>query len=76
VLNPESKIVAFAAYDRVNLEQDFARGKGEYLASLGAMLGVPEDSRPAFEAAAQQRFETTLPRDGRIHVQRLRALAE
>ena len=76
VLKPDYKVVAFAAYDRFNLEQDLARGQGEYLASLGSMLGVQEDARPAFEAVAQQRFETMAPRDRMIRVQQLRALVE
>ncbi|HEY6084101.1 MAG TPA: DUF3015 family protein, partial [Nitrospira sp.] len=71
VLKPDYKVVAFAAYDRLNLEQDLARGQGEYLASLGSMLGVQENSRPAFEAAAQQRFEAMAPRDRMIEVQQL-----
>lgn len=76
VLKPDYKVVAFAAYDRLNLEQDLARGQGEYLASLGSMLGVQEDLRPAFQAAAQQRFDTTMPPDGTIYLQQLRALVE
>jgi hypothetical protein len=76
VLKPDYKVVAFAAYDRLNLEQDLARGQGEYLASLGSMLGVQEDFRPAFEAAAQQHFEAMVPRDRMLQVQQLRALVE
>lgn len=76
LLKPDYKVIAFAAYDRSNLEQDLARGEGEYLASLGTMLGVQENSRPTFEAAAQQRFEVMAPRDRMIQVKQLRVLAE
>lgn len=76
VLKSDYKVVAFAAYDRLNLEQDLARGQGEYLASLGSMLGMEEDVRAAFEAAAQERFETMVPPGRMIQVQQLRALVE
>jgi hypothetical protein len=76
LLKPDYKVIAFAAYDRSNLEQDLARGEGEYLASLGTMLGVQENSRPTFEAAAQQRFEAMAPRDRMIQVKQLRVLVE
>lgn len=76
LLKADYKVVAFAAYDRSNLEQDLARGEGEYLASLGSMLGVQEDVRPTFEAAAQQRYETMAPRDRMIQVKQLRALVK
>jgi hypothetical protein len=76
LLKADYKVVAFAAYDRSNLEQDLARGEGEYLASLGSMLGVQEDVRSTFEAAAQQRFEAMVPRDRMIQVKQLRALVK
>jgi hypothetical protein len=76
MLKADYKLVAFAAYDPLNLEQDLARGQGEYLASLGFMLGVQEDLRPAFEAAAQQRFEEIMPGDRIISLRQLRALVD
>ena len=76
LLKSEYKAVAFAAYNRRSLEQDLARGHGEYLASLGSLLGVQENFRPAFEAAAQQHFDTMVPRDRMIQLQQLHALVE
>lgn len=76
LVKPDYKLVAFAAYGWLDLEQDFARGEGEHLASLASVLGVEGDSRLTFEAAAQQRFEAVVPPDRTIHVQQLRALVK
>jgi hypothetical protein len=35
-----------------------ARGGGEHLASLAELMGVPEESRPAFFALAQAQYAT------------------
>jgi hypothetical protein len=76
LLNPEHKAIAFATYNPTNLEQDIARGQGEYLASLGSLLGVREGVRPAFEAAAQSQFQSLMPADHARRVEYLRALVE
>ena len=76
MIKADYKLLAFAFYDRLNLEQDLARGQGEYLASLECMFGVQEDFRPAFEATAQQRFEEIVSRDRIIPLRQLRAFAE
>jgi hypothetical protein len=68
--------IAFAAYNRRNLEQDLARGHSEYLASLGDLFGISEPNRPAFAAAAQQRFEAVAPVNPMMQVQQLRSLVE
>lgn len=51
------KAEAFAAINRENLEQDLARGRGEYLASAGTLLNVPVERQPAFQAQARTQFE-------------------
>src|SRR5262245_49366829 len=76
LLKSDYKAVAFAVYNRRSLEQDLARGQGEYLESLRTLLGVQENFRPMFEAAAQQHFDVMVPCDRMIQVQQLRALAE
>lgn len=38
----------FAAYELENLRSDMAKGRGEYLASLADLAGVPEERRPLF----------------------------
>ena len=41
-----------------NLQQDIAKGNGEYLASLGVLLDVPQDRREEWKQHAQSRFTT------------------
>lgn len=76
LLNPEHKAIAFATYNQSNLEQDIARGQGEYLASLGSLLGVGERARPAFDADAQSQFQSLMPANHARRVEHLRALVE
>ena len=47
---------AFAALNYDNLTQDMASGEGEYLSSLGTLLGVPDDQRTAFFQLAQSQY--------------------
>jgi hypothetical protein len=51
LLKPEHKVSAFTAYNAPNLEMDLARGQGEYLASLDALMEKPESA--AFHLFAQ-----------------------
>lgn len=51
LLKPEHKVAAFTAYNAHNLEADLARGQGEYLASLGALIG--QQDSPPFQRFAQ-----------------------
>jgi hypothetical protein len=75
LLVPEHKAIAFAKYNEANLEQDLARGQGEYVSSLATLLGVPRDQQPSFHAKAQGEFDVlTLP-DHETQLHRLRMLA-
>jgi len=76
LLNPEHKAIAFATYNDANLEQDIARGHGEYLTSLATLLGVNESASPSFRAGAQSQFQSLMTADHPARVQQLRALAE
>lgn len=49
---------AFAALNYDNLTHDMAFGGGEYLASLGTLLGVPGNQRAAFFQLAQSHYTT------------------
>ena len=55
ILKEEYKAVAFARVNRENLLQDMARGDGEYLSSMGQLLGVSASREKEFFAVAQQR---------------------
>ena len=46
----------FAAINFDNLSQEMAQGKGEHLASLATLMGVPEAQQPAFFALTQERY--------------------
>lgn len=54
LLKPEHKLAAFAAYNARNLEEDLARGQGEYLASLDLLMGGPKYQ--TFQLLAQDSF--------------------
>ena len=75
LLNPEHKAIAFATYNEANLEQDLARGQGEYLTSLGTLLGVEHAAQPDFQAAAQERFTRSGPADQQTRLDKLRSIA-
>jgi hypothetical protein len=75
ILHPEHKLIAFTALNQMNVEQDLARGQGEYVTSLGTLLGVPDDQQAAFRAKAQGAFETLLTSDHDARLQQFRTLA-
>lgn len=54
LLKPEHKVSAFTAYNAQNLEEDLARGQGEYLASLGTLMALAEAS--SFQPFAQDAY--------------------
>jgi Protein of unknown function (DUF3015) len=75
LLKPEHKAIAFATYNEANLEQDLARGQGEYLSSMGTLLGVASDAQPAFQTAAQEHFVQLRTADQRTRLEQLRVLS-
>ena len=75
LLHPEHKLSAFMALNQTNVEQDLARGQGEYLTSLAALLEVPSDQQPTFQIKAQGEFETLMTSDHEARLQQLRTLA-
>jgi hypothetical protein len=75
LLLPEHKAIAFATYNEANLEQDVARGQGEYLTSMGSLLGVASDAQPKFQTAAQERFTQWGPADRPARLAQLRAIS-
>jgi hypothetical protein len=75
LIRPEHKAIAFATYNEANLEQDIARGQGEYLSSLGTLLGVASDAQPVFQTAAQEHFIQIRTADQQTRLEQLRALS-
>jgi Protein of unknown function (DUF3015) len=76
LLKSGHKTLAFAAYNQANLEQDIAKGRGEYLDSLSALLGVNDSSRPGFAFAAQRQFQSLILVDDVTRLQYFRAHVE
>ncbi len=75
LLHPEHKLTAFLALNQANVEQDLARGRGEYVTSLGTLLGLPDDQQAAFHTKAQANFEALTTSDRDTQVQQVRTLA-
>jgi Protein of unknown function (DUF3015) len=75
LLHPEHKLTAFMALNQTNVEQDLARGQGEYVTSLGALLGLSDDQQAVFHTKAQGAFETLMTSDHEARLQQLRMLA-
>jgi hypothetical protein len=50
------KSTVFAELNSDALAQEMAQGRGEHLASLATLLGLPQDQYPAFFAMAQERY--------------------
>lgn len=55
----------FTAVVFENLEQDIARGKGEYLTSLGMLLNVPAAEQDEFRVRAQSHYPVLFASDRR-----------
>ncbi|TKB89004.1 MAG: DUF3015 domain-containing protein [Nitrospira sp.] len=62
-IKPDFKTIAFVSFNHENLRQDLAAGRGEYLASMSKLLGVPEDRQPAFFSAAQASYAEAIGKD-------------
>jgi hypothetical protein len=54
----EQKAVMFAELNSDSLSQEMAQGRGEHLASLATLLGVPDHQHAAFFSMAQGRYST------------------
>jgi len=57
-----------------SLAEDMAQGRGEHLASLAALLGVPEEDQPEFFALVQEKYTLLVGSDDTTAVTMLQAL--
>jgi hypothetical protein len=62
-IKPDFKATAFVTFNQANLIQDLAAGRGEYLASMSRLLGVPDDRQSAFFSAVQAGYAETVGKD-------------
>ena len=65
VVQEGQKARLFTAVVFENLEQDIARGNGEYLTSLGVLLKIPEREQDEFRARSQSKYALLFASDRR-----------
>jgi hypothetical protein len=56
LVRDDYRIIAFATINFENLKDEMAQGRGEYLTSLGSLLGVAKDRQAEFSAWTQDRY--------------------
>lgn len=59
----DPKVYAFTAVNFERVREDMARGGGEYLTSLAALMGIPEAEQPEFFALTKESFPTLFGSD-------------
>ncbi len=75
LVKDQYKVTAFTTLNFQNLKEDMARGQGEYLTSLGTLLGVPADYQAEFFALAQARYPVLVSSDRTTPGEMLAALS-
>lgn len=65
VIQDSQKARLFAAVAFENLEQDIARGNGEYLTSLAALMKVPPGEQDKFMTQSQRNYSLLFAPDKR-----------
>jgi len=65
LIQESQKARLFAAVAFENLEQDMARGNGEYLSSLVTLMNIPSEDQDAFRVRAQTAYPLLLASDER-----------
>jgi hypothetical protein len=60
----EHKVTVFAAANFENLSQEMAQGRGEHLASLATLMGVPANHQDEFFAMTQDHYIALLREEG------------
>ncbi|MDO9116356.1 MAG: DUF3015 family protein [Nitrospira sp.] len=75
LVTDSQKAQLFAAVAFENIEQNIARGDGEYLTSLVALMKIPAGEQAAFRARAQSQYPTLFASDGRTAERLLSALS-
>src|SRR5947209_20546278 len=70
----EYNVTMFAEINLENLSQEMAQGRGEHLASLATLMGVPADQQPAFFALTQEQYTTLIQSGETAPVAMIKAL--
>lgn len=64
LVQEDQKVNLYTAATFENLQQDMARGGGEYLTSLGTLMQVPADRQQEWDASVQSHYADLLPSSG------------
>jgi len=70
----KNKHINMASRAFESLAQEMAQGRGEHLASLAALLGVPEEAQPEFFALVQEKYTMLVGSNHTTAVTMLQAL--
>jgi uncharacterized protein YjbJ (UPF0337 family) len=63
LIKASQKVNVYTAIVYDNLQDDMARGRGEYVASLGALLDVPSDRQQEWDRLTQSQYAELFPVD-------------
>jgi hypothetical protein len=74
VVFSEQKVNMFAEMNFENLSQEMAQGRGEHLASLATLMGVPAEHQAEFFALTQEKYTTLIQAGEATPVAMLKAL--
>lgn len=72
----QHKTTLFAELNVENLSQEMAQGRGEHLASLATLMGVPAEQQPEFFAMAQEKYQSLMQAGATSPVAMVTALHE
>lgn len=56
LVREDARVTAFTAINFENLKQDMAQGRGEYLASFSALIGVPTERQAEFGRLTREKY--------------------
>jgi len=70
----KNKHINMASRAFESLAEEMAQGQGEHLASLAALLGVPEEAQPEFFALVQEKYTSLVGADDTTALTMLQAL--
>src|SRR4026208_2072238 len=70
----KNKHINMASRSFESLAEEMAQGRGEHLASLAALLGVPEEAQPEFFALVQEKYTILVGADDTTAVPKGRRL--
>ena len=74
IVMAEEKVNVYAAINFENLAQEMAQGRGEHLASLATLMGVPAEHQAEFFALTQEKYTTLIQAGEATPVAMLKAL--